>query len=150
MLLLMQRTGSQLDIRKLSSELGIARQTLNDYIAFLESTYFIKTIRPFSKGKDGELRKMPKVYICDTGLANHFARLDAGALFENSIFQNLRLQGELNYYQKKSGVDMVFSYLTAPAIPYIRNKTPRGSNIRAMIFFRLLCSISAAAEPKRP
>ena len=23
------------------------------YIAFLESTYFIKTIRPFSKGKNG-------------------------------------------------------------------------------------------------
>ena len=108
MLLLMQRTGSQLDIQKLSSELGVSRQTLNDYIAFLESTYFIKTIRPFSKGKNGELRKMPKVYICDTGLANHFARLDAGVLFENSVFQNLRLRGELNYYQKKSGVEIDF------------------------------------------
>ena len=108
MMLLMQRTGSQLDIQKLSSELGLSRQTLNDYIAFLESTYFIKTIRPFGRGRNGELRKIPKVYICDTGLANHLARLDAGVLFENSVFQNLRLRGELNYYQKKSGVEIDF------------------------------------------
>ena len=108
MLLLMQRTGSQLDIQKLSSELGVSRQTLNDYIAFLESTYFIKTIRPFSMGRDSEIRKIPKVYICDTGLANCFAKLNAGALFENSVFQNLRLRGELNYYRKKTGVEIDF------------------------------------------
>lgn len=130
MLLLMQRTGSQLDIRKLSSELGIARQTLNDYIAFLESAYFIKTIRPFSKGKDGELRKMPKVYICDTGLANHYARLDAGVLFENSIFQNLRLKGELNYYQKKSGVEIDFILNKEKA--YEVKTTPRSSDLKKL------------------
>jgi hypothetical protein len=81
---------------------------LNEYIAFLESTYFIKTIRPFSRGRSAEIRKTPKVYICDTGLANHFARLDTGALFENSVFQNLRLRGELSYYQKKTGVEIDF------------------------------------------
>lgn len=108
MLLLMQRTGSKLDIQKISRELGVSRQTLNEYIAFLEGAYFIKTIRPFSRGKNGELRKIPKVYICDTGLANHFARLDMGVLFENSVFQNLRLRGELSYYQKKTGVEIDF------------------------------------------
>ncbi len=108
MLLLMQRTGSKLDIQKISRELGVSRQTLNEYIAFLESTYFIKTIRPFSRGRSAEIRKTPKVYICDTGLANHFARLDTGALFENSVFQNLRLRGELSYYQKKTGVEIDF------------------------------------------
>lgn len=48
------------------------------------------------------------MYICDTGLANKLARLDIGALFENSIFQNLRMQGEINYYAKKSGVEIDF------------------------------------------
>ena len=108
MLLLMQRTGSKLDIQKISRELGVSRQTLNEYIAFLENTYFIKTIRPFSMGRSAEIRKTPRVYICDTGLANHFARLDTGALFENSVFQNLRLRGELSYYQKKTGVEIDF------------------------------------------
>lgn len=108
MLLLMQRVGSKLDIQKLSKELGISRPTLNEYISFLEGTYFIKTIGPFSRGRDTEIRKMPKVYLCDTGLANHLAKLEMGELFENSVFQNLRLRGELNYYQRKSGVEVDF------------------------------------------
>lgn len=108
MLLLIQRLGSRLDIQRISKELGISRPTLSEYISFLEGTYFIKRIRPFSSGKDTEIRKMPKVYVCDTGLANHLARLDPGSLFENSIFQNLALKGELNYYQKKSGTEIDF------------------------------------------
>jgi len=107
-LLLMQRVGSKLDIQKLSRELSISRPTLYQYISFLEDTYLIKTIKPFSKGKDIEIRKMPKVYICDCGLVNNFTKLDEGALFENNIFQNLRIKGEINYYQRKSGVGIDF------------------------------------------
>jgi len=108
MLLLMQRTGYKLDIQKISRELGISRPTLSEYISFLEGTYFIKTIRPFSRGKDTEIRKAAKVYLCDSGLANHFVKLDLGVLYENAIFQNLRHKGELNYYQRKSGAEIDF------------------------------------------
>jgi hypothetical protein len=108
MLLLMQSTGSKLDIQRISRDLRVSRPALYDYLAFLEGTYFIKTIRPFSKGRSTEVRKMPKVYVCDTGLVNHFARLDEGHIFENSIFQNLRMKGEINYYQRKSGVEIDF------------------------------------------
>jgi len=107
-LLMMQRVGAKLDIKKLSRELSISRPTLYQYISFLEETYLIKTIKPFSRGKDIEVRKIPKVYLCDCGLANNFARLDEGALFENSVFQNLRIKGEVNYYQRKSGVEIDF------------------------------------------
>lgn len=108
MLLLMQRIGAKLDLQKISKELAISRPTLNEYISFLEGTYFIKRIRPFTKGRNTEIRKMPKVYMCDTGLASQLARLDLGRLFENSVFQNLRLKGELNYYQRKSGAEIDF------------------------------------------
>jgi hypothetical protein len=108
MLLLMQSTGSKIDIQRISRDLKISRPTIYNYLAFLEGTYFIKTVRPFSRGRSTEVRKMPKVYICDTGLANHFSRLDEGHLFENSVFQNLRIKGDLNYYQKKSGVEIDF------------------------------------------
>lgn len=108
MLLLMERIGSKLDIQRLSKELGASRPTLKDYISFLEGTYFIKTIKPFSKGRSSEIRKTPKVYLCDTGLANHLARADRGGLFENCVFQCLRTGHELNYYQKKSGREIDF------------------------------------------
>lgn len=108
MLLLMERVGSKLDIQKLSRELGVVRDTINNYIAFLENTYFIKLIRPFSRNRDSEIRSTPKFYLCDSGIINQFAKVSAGALFENVIFSALRNKGEVNYYQKKSGVEIDF------------------------------------------
>ena len=108
MLLLMERVGSRLDIQKLSKEIGVSRETVYNYLAFLENTYFITLIRPFSRSRDSEIRSMPKVYVCDTGLVNQFARIGEGALFENAVFSALRANGEVNYYQKKSGVEIDF------------------------------------------
>ncbi|MEK7598438.1 MAG: ATP-binding protein [Patescibacteria group bacterium] len=108
MLLLMERVGSRLDEQKLSRELQVSRITINNYIAFLESTYFIKLIRPFSRNKDSEIRSAPKFYLCDSGLVNQFAKVNEGSLFENAVFSALRLKGEVNYYQKKSGVEIDF------------------------------------------
>ena len=108
MLLLMERVGSKLDMQKLSRELGVARETINNYIAFLESTYFIKLIRPFSRNRDLEIRSTPKFYLCDSGLVNQFARVNEGVLFEQAVFSALRLKGEVNYFQKKSGVEIDF------------------------------------------
>ena len=108
MLLLMERTGAKIDIQKISRELGVSRETISNYIAFLESTYFISLVRPFSRNRDTEIRSMPKFYLCDTGLANHFSRISEGALFENAVFNALRERGKVNYYQKKSGVEINF------------------------------------------
>jgi len=107
-LLLLQRIGAKLDVQKISRETGISRPTLHNYLAFLEGTYFISAIKPFSRGRDTEIRKMPKLYVCDSGIANHFARLDPGTLFEQNVFQALRLRGSLHYYQKKSGAEIDF------------------------------------------
>ena len=115
MLLLMERVGSKLDIQKLASEIGISRPTLTDYIGFLEGTYFISLVRPFTKNRDSEIRKMPKIYFCDTGIIGHLARLDSGRIFEESVFQNLRPQGEVSYYERKSGgeIDFILDKQTA-------------------------------------
>ena len=107
-LLLMQRVGSKLDIQKLSKELGVARETIYHYLSFLEHTYFIALIRPWSRNRDAEIRNMPKFYLCDTGLINQFAKLSDVALFENAVFAALRKKGEVNYYQRKSGVEIDF------------------------------------------
>ena len=107
-ILLAQRIGSKLDIQKISKELGVTRPTLYEYLSFLEGTFFIKLIRPYTKSKNSEIRKSPKVYFCDTGLANRLANLDEGRIFENSIFQNLRAKGEMAYYERKNGAEIDF------------------------------------------
>jgi len=106
--LLMERIGSSVEYNRLAAELNVSRQTILNYFDFLESTYFITRIRPFHRNRNLEIRKTPKCYLCDTGLARHFSRASEGALFENTIFNQLRLQGELHFYRKKSGSEIDF------------------------------------------
>ncbi len=106
--LLMERTGAKFDAQKLASVLGVARQTLMEYMAFLEGTYFLKVIKPHTVNKDVEIRKSGKIYICDPGLVRQFSQVDEGALFENAVFWNLQRAEKVQYYQRKNGAEIDF------------------------------------------
>ena len=108
MMLLMQRVGSLLDITKLASEVGVSRDLVYSYLAFLEGTYFISLIRPFSTNVDREISGRRKVFFCDNGFLNLFSKVSQGSLLENSVFNNLRKFGEIKYYRRKSGVEVDF------------------------------------------
>ena len=107
-LLLISRVGSKIDVQKLSTELGITRVTVMGYLAFLEGTYFISLIPPYSTNKDTEIRLAKKVYLCDSGLVNSIQNISFGNLFENTVYNQLRAKGGINYYQRKSGVEIDF------------------------------------------
>lgn len=107
-LLLMQRIGSKVDVQKLSSELGVSRPTLYEYLSFLEDTYFITLVKSYSKNKDAEIRSQEKVYVCDSGLVNNLVQVDEGSLFENNVFNALRSRGPIHYYQKRGGAEVDF------------------------------------------
>lgn len=108
LLLLMQRVGSKLDISKLSSEIGVSRKTVYSYLSFLESSYFISQIQPFSRNTDREVSGTRKIYFCDNGIINMFGKIPDGALLENAVFMNIRHLGKVNYYQKRSGAEIDF------------------------------------------
>lgn len=107
-LLLFQRIGSKLDISKLSSALNVSRPTIYSYLSFLEQTYFISLITPYSRSVDREISGTRKVYACDTGFVNLFARVDQGNLFENAVYNCVRHFGKVNYYQKRTGAEIDF------------------------------------------
>lgn len=106
--LLMGRVGSKLDITKLASEVGISRQTVYDYLTFLQATYVIDLISPFTKNVDREVSGAKKVYVCDNGFLTQFSRVNEGALLENAVFLNLRKYGVRHYYQKRMGGEIDF------------------------------------------
>ncbi|MFH2034018.1 MAG: ATP-binding protein, partial [Candidatus Margulisiibacteriota bacterium] len=108
LLLLLQRVGAKLDISKLSSEIGVSRETIYSYLAFLQGTYFIYLVPPFSRNADREVSGAKKIYICDNGIANQFSKVNEGGLFENAIFLNLKKYGEIRYYQRRSGGEIDF------------------------------------------
>jgi predicted AAA+ superfamily ATPase len=108
LLLLMQRVGSKLEISKLASDIGISRETVYSYLAFLEASYFIFRISPFSRNVDREVSGTRKVYFCDNGIINLFGKVSDGALLENAVFANLRHWGKVHYYQRRSGAEIDF------------------------------------------
>ncbi len=107
-LLLLQRIGSKVDISKIASTLSLSRHTIYSYLLFLEQTYFISLITPYSKNVDREISGTRKVYACDTGFVNLFARVDQGNLFENAVYNCVRHFGKVNYYQKRTGAEIDF------------------------------------------
>ena len=100
-LLLTQRVGSRLDVTKLSSELSVSRETIYSYLSFLEASYFISTISPFSKNVDREISGRNKVYLCDTGILNQLGKVSDGDIFENAVFNCIKKFGKINYYQRR-------------------------------------------------
>lgn len=98
---LASQSGELVNINELANTLNIARQTIEQYLFILESTYIIKLIRPFHKNIRSELSKMPKIYFEDLGILNLLrnkklvGEMD-GNVFENSIYAYLRRQFEIN------------------------------------------------------
>jgi len=107
-LLLSVRTGQILDITKLSQSLAISSETLHNYLTFLEQTYCISLLPRFSQSIDRVISGRKKVYFCDSGLASVLGRLSEGQMFEQSIFQNLRLHHTLSYYRNETGNEIDF------------------------------------------
>lgn len=108
MKLLSVRIGTRLDYSKMSRISGLSRPTVMNYIDFFEKTYLIKRVSVITKSPDREIVKAQKIYFCDNGLAGFLADLSSGSKFENAIFNQLRVFGEIRYYSLKSGREIDF------------------------------------------
>ena len=102
------RTGTRLDYTKLSSLTGISRPTLYNYLYLLEQSFLITLVPVTAKNPDKEIVKAKKIFFNDNGILNVLSDISSGAKFENSVFNQLRHLGEINYYALKSGKEIDF------------------------------------------
>jgi len=131
LLLLLARTGSKVDVSKIASEIGVSRPTIQSYLSFLENTYFLHFLSPFSQNPDREVSGSRKVYACDNGIANLFGHASEGALFENAVFLNLRKHGKVNYYQRRHGPEIDF-ILDSGAVALEAKTTASETDVRKL------------------
>lgn len=108
-LLLVARVASHVDITKLSNTLSVSRETVYNYLSFLEKTYFIYLLPKYSGSIDRQAAGSKKLFLCDSGIANILGRVSGGQLLEQSVFQNLRMGQNLSYYNNdgKSEIDFI-------------------------------------------
>ncbi|KUK49560.1 MAG: AAA ATPase [Parcubacteria bacterium 33_209] len=117
---LADQTGNLLNIDEIASTIGMARETVYEYLALLEGTYIAKRVHPFFRNIRSELTKMPKLYFEDTGILNYLKYQDivekvSGELFENSIYNELKKcygQEKIKYWrtQNRQEIDFVVQH----------------------------------------
>jgi len=107
-LLLVPRVGSRIEIRKLANSLSVSRETVYNYLAFLEQTYFITLLPKFSGSIDRQAAGSKKLFLCDGGMVNILGKASQGQVFEQSIYQNLRRKHQLTYYNKDGSGEIDF------------------------------------------
>jgi predicted AAA+ superfamily ATPase len=107
-LLLPARVGAKIEVGKLASELALSRETIYNYLGFLEQTYFISLLSQFSQSSDRQAAGGKKLFFGDTGLANFLGKVSLGQSFENSVFQNLRPDFKLQYFHRNGRGEIDF------------------------------------------
>lgn len=109
--------GAQLSINKLSnnfrsSGISISKETIQQYIAWLEDAYFLFCIPACSASASERFRLMRKVYCIDhamvKSLCGTFSELQ-GQMLENMVFLALRRNTtEVYYYKTQAGHEVDF------------------------------------------
>ena len=109
--------GAQLSINKLSNDfrssgISISKETIQQYIAWLEDAYFLFCIPACSASASERFRLMRKVYCIDhamvKSLCGTFSELQ-GQMLENMVFLSLRRNTpEVYYYKTQAGHEVDF------------------------------------------
>ena len=97
LVLLAYQTGSEISVNEISSQLAMARQTVERYLDLLEETFVIFRLNSFSTNPRKEIAKGKKIFFWDTGIRNAILnqfdsselRPDIGALFENFLIAEI-------------------------------------------------------------
>jgi len=122
---LLLQHGQLLNVSNLSSDIGMARNTINAYLGVLEQTGVIARVTAWSRRAKTRLVKAPKMYFFDPGLVNHAARLNSfpalqssgrlGAIEEGLLFnqlsalsRNQSMPAEIHYWRDYQGHEVDF------------------------------------------
>jgi len=124
--LLAGRIGQLVNYESLANDTGVSKNTIENWISILESSYLIFRLQPYYENLGKRLTKTAKIYFTDTGLAcfllgigseeelnKHYIR---GSLFENmcvievwKYLLNEGINANLFFYRDSNGneVDLI-------------------------------------------
>jgi predicted AAA+ superfamily ATPase len=117
--------GRLINYSELSSTLGIALQTLKNYLWYAEKTFIIHRLTPYFRNVRKEITKSPVIYFYDLGLRNYALGLfgkvefspDIGFLFQNFVFniikEKFRFTGASVHFWRtkdKAEVDFIINF----------------------------------------
>jgi uncharacterized protein len=105
--LLAYQISNLVNLNELATQLGISRNTVDQYISILEKYFIVFRLQPFERNLRSEITSKQKIYFWDLGIRNSVinrffsfeTRDDKGALFENFIIASIMKR---NYYEGRT------------------------------------------------
>ncbi len=123
------RTGQLLNLAELGGELGVSAPTVRQWLSVLQTSQVVYLLRPFHRNLGKRIRKSPKLYFMDVGLATFLLGLHTrpavlqgpslGPLLETAVvtewvkaFRGSGLEPPLSFWRASDGreVDLVIEY----------------------------------------
>lgn len=123
------RTGTELNLAALASELGMPARTASGYVAHLATAFLIQLLPAWSTNLSAKVVRRPKLFVTDSGLASHLVGVTAanierptsplGPLLETFVVAELRAQlgwsdesVAMSHFRDRSGaeVDIVLEH----------------------------------------
>jgi len=123
--LLMERSGKQLSLNKVSKVLGISVDTARRFFEYFKDSFLIYPIEKC--GKLNERIKSPKkIYVADVGIKNAFTGFkDKGAIFENLVFLKIKSKKPCYVYENNVEIDFLTEDKTLIEVKYNTNMTEK-------------------------
>jgi hypothetical protein len=78
--LLAARTAGELNVSSLAEACGLSPDLTHDYLALLETVYVHHTVPAWSRNLSAKVKRRPKVYLADSGLAAALTGMEAKRL----------------------------------------------------------------------
>jgi predicted AAA+ superfamily ATPase len=131
------RTAQVLNIANLARDASLEPKTAARYLGWMEAGYIIRRIQPLLRNHTSRVKKSPKLYLSDSGLACHLAGCRdltdhplKGAAFETYVMQNLAsITGShiplcsIYYWQTQAGREVDFVLEIGPELLAIEVKS---------------------------
>ena len=119
--ILSQNAGNLVNVSSLASTLGVSAPTVKNYLWYLEKTFIINRVSPFTRRKSREISKSSVVYFADLGIRNFVNNTftlepspkDLGFNFQNLIYNLLKEKVSdaavsIHYFRTKDGAEVDF------------------------------------------
>jgi predicted AAA+ superfamily ATPase len=103
--LIATQPGMIINLDDLSKDLGISRQTLSNYIYYLECSFIVSKLRNFRGSFKASSRKLKKYYLSHPSLALALAIPEAGRVAENLVL--FKTKAEYYWRQHEKEVDFI-------------------------------------------
>lgn len=113
------RTGQELNLNAIGTEVGVNYKTIQSWISILESSFIVYLLKPHYKNFNKTIIKRPKLYFYDTGLVCYLLGITDKKQIENyplrgAIFETMVIANILKEYTNTGII---------PPIYYWRDKT---------------------------